>query len=536
MRIGDWKIGVRLGGCFGLLILFALIISVMDIDNIQSLSELTDKLYRDPYAVSTATLRIDRTIVKMHRAMKDVALAKNAAGIDAAAGTVAGFEQEAYKDFDLINDRFVGNKRQVEAARKLFADWKPIRDEVLAFMRTGAGQEAADVTQGKGAAHVQALNKAIGDLLESAQGRADGFVKNAAAARDRALLIAYVMIGLVILAGVVLAVFMTRSITLPMKHAVSVSNSIAANDLTVRIATGRRDETGQLLASMKKMVDNLSGTISINASAAMSLSEAASEQAAALEESSSSLEEMASMTSQNADNANEANNIVKKTSQDMHTANDAMSKLTTSMADITQASEETSKIIKTIDEIAFQTNLLALNAAVEAARAGEAGAGFAVVADEVRNLAMRAAEAARNTADLIEGTVKKVKDGSELVNKTNEAFTEVAAGSAKVGELVAEIAAASKEQADGVEQVNKAVAEMDRVVQANAANAEEMAASMAVFKVSGKASTGPGGTVQKRAVSPKKADPPRAKKLPAPSSRALTPEEVIPLDDDFADF
>ena len=159
-----------------------------------------------------------------------------------------------------------------------------------------------------------------------------------------------------------------------------------------------------------------------------------------------------------------------------------MKQMTSSMDDISSASAETSKIIKTIDEIAFQTNLLALNAAVEAARAGEAGMGFAVVADEVRNLAQRAAEAAGNTADLIEGTVKKVQVGSDLVTKTNEIFQEVTEGSAKMGELVAEIAAASQEQARGIEQVNIAVAQMDKVIQQNAAGAEELASAMAAFK------------------------------------------------------
>ncbi|MGD9971534.1 MAG: methyl-accepting chemotaxis protein [Desulfatirhabdiaceae bacterium] len=212
-------------------------------------------------------------------------------------------------------------------------------------------------------------------------------------------------------------------------------------------------------------------------SASQSLAEGASEQASSIEETSASLEEMSSMTKRNAGNAGQADALMKTARQVVDKANSSMNQLIVSMEEISNASEETSKIIRTIDEIAFQTNLLALNAAVEAARAGEAGAGFAVVADEVRNLAMRAADAAKNTSTLIEGTVKKVRDGSELVTRTNEAFQQVATSSAKVAGLVGEIAAASGEQAQGIGQVTVAVTEMDRVTQQNAASAEESASA-----------------------------------------------------------
>ena len=231
----------------------------------------------------------------------------------------------------------------------------------------------------------------------------------------------------------------------------------------------------KIIARINDNADQVAAASGQISSASRSLAEGASEQASSLEETSSSLEEMASMTRQNADNATQADNLMKEANKTVEHANTSMEKLTISMKDISEASEETQKIVKTIDEIAFQTNLLALNAAVEAARAGEAGAGFAVVADEVRNLAMRAADAAKNTSGMIEGTVKKIKDGSDLVTTTNEAFTEVATSASKVGELVGEIAAASNEQAQGIEQVNKAVAEMDKVTQQNAANAEESA-------------------------------------------------------------
>lgn len=212
-------------------------------------------------------------------------------------------------------------------------------------------------------------------------------------------------------------------------------------------------------------------------SACQSLASGATEQAASIEETSSSLEEMASMTRQNADNATQANQIMQETNNMVSQAHQSMNDLNRSMQDISQASEETQKIVKTIDEIAFQTNLLALNAAVEAARAGEAGAGFAVVADEVRNLALRAAESSRNTAALIDGTVSRIGSGVKLVSATGEAFEAVKNNSEKVGHLIGEIAAASGDQAQGIEQVNRAVSEMNHVTQQNAAISEESASA-----------------------------------------------------------
>jgi len=206
--------------------------------------------------------------------------------------------------------------------------------------------------------------------------------------------------------------------------------------------------------------------------ASQSLSENSSHQAASVEQTSSSLEEMAAMTKQNADNAAQADRLMKAAVTVIRNADETVEKLTVSMKEIITASEETSRIVKTIDEIAFQTNLLALNAAVEAARAGETGAGFAVVAAEVRNLAMKTAEAAKNTSVLIESTVNKIRSGAEFVKTTEHAFTEVASGAEKVSELVSEIAQASNEQAEGISQISKSVSVMDRVTQQNAADAQ----------------------------------------------------------------
>lgn len=212
-------------------------------------------------------------------------------------------------------------------------------------------------------------------------------------------------------------------------------------------------------------------------SSSQTLAQGTSEQAASVEETSASLEEISAMTKQDADNAVQADSLMKKTTTVIQKSEASMKKLAASMEEISAASAETQKIVKTIDAIAFQTNLLALNAAVEAARAGEAGAGFAVVADEVRNLAMRAAEAARNTSSLIEGTVQKIRAGSILMDETSESFNAVSQSTNKIALLISEITRLSGEQARAINQVNLAISRIDSVTQSNAAVAQEVAAA-----------------------------------------------------------
>jgi methyl-accepting chemotaxis protein len=263
---------------------------------------------------------------------------------------------------------------------------------------------------------------------------------------------AYIVGGTIaaIVMGLIFAVVMTRMITKPIHLVIEGLNNGA---------------------------DQVTAASTDVATSSQSLAEGASEQAAAIQETSASLEELSSMTRRNADNAAQTRVMMKEAKEVVEKASSELNQMIIAVEDIAKTSEQIEKIIKTIDEIAFQTNLLALNAAVEAARAGEAGAGFSVVAEEVRNLAIRAAEAAKSTNTLIENSIKSVKRGSELTSSTQDAFTANKDISMKIANLIDEIDTASQEQAKGIEQINKAVVEMDTVIQRNASSAQEAAAA-----------------------------------------------------------
>jgi methyl-accepting chemotaxis protein len=305
---------------------------------------------------------------------------------------------------------------------------------------------------------------------------------------------------------------------------------------------------GRIARGLDTASDEVTSASSQIATTSQELAAGAAEQASSLEEIASSMEEMSSMSRRNADNAQQAKAMMKEAQGVVTDVDQHMSSLSAAMTEIARSSEETANILKTIDEIAFQTNLLALNAAVEAARAGEVGAGFAVVAEEVRNLALRASEAAKNTSILIENTMDDVKNGTHLTQTTKEAFNRNMEITTKIGCLVEEIASASDEQVHGIEQVGRAVAEMDKVTQQTAANAEESASAseemnaqavmmkdivMRLTAVIDGCSNGKAARLAEPV--PKEQPQPAGRKEPL--AREIRPEQIIPFDDkDFRDF
>jgi len=300
-----------------------------------------------------------------------------------------------------------------------------------------------------------------------------------------------VAVVVAVLLSATMGFFLVRAITLPLGRAITIADRIANGNLDTNIMVTSNDETGQLLAALKTMSEKLFETVADVRTAAgnvatgaaqisagnINLSQRTEEQASSLEETASSMEEMTSTVKQNADNADQASQLAQTARDQAEAGGNVVSQAVTAMGEINQSSSKIADIISVVEEIAFQTNLLALNAAVEAARAGEQGRGFAVVASEVRVLAGRSADAAKEIKNLIEDSVNKVKVGSELVDKSGETLKEIVTGVKKVTDIVFEIAAASQEQSAGIDQVNKAITQMDEMTQMNASLVEEAAAA-----------------------------------------------------------
>jgi len=305
----------------------------------------------------------------------------------------------------------------------------------------------------------------------------------------RTTLISVLCVSLVLCVGI--GYFIAQLIAKPLVATVETLDKVADGDLTASVEVHSEDEVGTMAKSLNRTIEemrraltdvrtsaeSMASSSQELASASEELSSGAQEQASSLEETTATLEEITSTVKQNADNAKQANQVAVGSRDTAEKGGSVVTEAVAAMGEINEASKNIADIITTIDEIAFQTNLLALNAAVEAARAGEQGRGFAVVATEVRNLAQRSATSAKEIKRLIGDSVRKVENGSGLVNKSGETLHQIIDSVKRVTDIVAEIAAASREQSLGIEQVNKAMVQMDQVTQTNSAQTEELSAT-----------------------------------------------------------
>jgi methyl-accepting chemotaxis protein len=390
-----------------------------------------------------------------------------------------------------------------ERGRVLFADasakrksFQDARAKVSALHKAGDDDAAAALV-------ASAMLPAAESYVKSVQGletyQAELSDANIAAAKADVVNTEMLLLGLLAgggLIGMGMAWYTARSITQPLKQALSVASAIANNDLSRPVHSQRRDELGELLRELDQMRNSLhqvvsqvrgsSGSIT-TASAEIAtgnqdLSERTEQTSSNLQQAASSMEQLTGAVRQSADSARQAEQLASSAAEVAARGGQVVSEVVATMNEINTSSKRISDIIGVIDGIAFQTNILALNAAVEAARAGEQGRGFAVVASEVRSLAGRSAEAAREIKVLIGASVDKVESGSRLVANAGHTMTEIVSSVQRVSDIIGEITAAASEQSDGIGQINSAVSQLDQMTQQNAALVEQSAAAAESLK------------------------------------------------------
>jgi methyl-accepting chemotaxis protein len=455
---------------------------------------LGEQVYRE-HAVAVAHLRAANTqLANKARMMRNIILDSNfnTAHVHQSAAGHAQYGDKFNKEFAAFKDGIIDGSQRNKAAEaeKLVKELDTKENQIIDLARASKVKEANDelTATRQLMGHVDRLLDELSAITfeDMKRAREDATLTY----QNTIVVVAGVLAGAVILAFIV-GLWIARIISKPLLFLSESVAQIATGDLTVEVKATPNDEVGRATNSIGNMIAQirqLIEKIQISAdqvaagseqmlSSSQGLSSGSQEQASSLEETTASLEEITSAVKQNADNADQANHLAVAARDVAEKGGQVVGSAVCAMSDINQASRKIVDIITAIDDIAFQTNLLALNAAVEAARAGEQGRGFAVVAAEVRNLAQRSAAAAKEIKGLIQDSVRKVEAGSDLVSKSGQTLAEIVASVRRVTDLMAEIAATSKEQSTGITQVNRAVAQMDSVVQRNAAQAEELSAA-----------------------------------------------------------
>jgi methyl-accepting chemotaxis protein len=497
MKIGNLKIGVRLGLGFGLILLMIAIMASISIFSMAKIQKNFD------FNVKVTDVKVEALHDLRQVIMESIVIGRNIALLT----EPAAIELEnkkltvARKEYGRLFDKL---KLMVTPEEKLLLDKVAVASQVAveAQKKVAALAQAfeTDAAMKMTIVEVQPLQlkmvDAIGDLITFIGKNADAANDDAGQTLATARLVTLLMAGMAGVFGCLIAWWVTRSIAAPLAAAVTVARRVAGGDLGAHITVKSSDETGKLMQAMKEMTEHLASTISQVrngtdtiviasgqiASGNLELSGRTEQQASALEETASTMEQLTSTVKQNANHARQANQKAVLASEVAVRGGAEVAQVVETMGSIHESSRKIGDIIGVIDGIAFQTNILALNAAVEAARAGEQGRGFAVVATEVRSLAQRSAAAAKEIKSLIANSVEKVDVGSKLVEQAGKTMDEVVVSIRNVTDIMGDITAASNEQSDGIEMVNQAIAQMDQMTQQNAALVEEEAAATASLK------------------------------------------------------
>ena len=527
------KIAAKLIISYILIAMIAGVVGLIGIINIEKIDALDTQLY----VVHTATLpdlsKAAEVYQRQRVALRDLFLAKDADGRQKVVDTFNTLDVTMKESLEAFKEGEKDTRvlKTLDTLHQELNNYVTLRSEIIEYIEANQVEEAYKLlTSSRGVQMVDGAQKAIEELMRLKDELAKQCSDTNSAAANMATVTMIIVMIMGMLIAVILGLFIARIIGKPVSKMVEAANKLAIGDINVSVESNTKDEIGSLAESFNKMISNIQEqamtiqriaegdlTVEVNIKSEMDflgkrlyemvmknneilaniasvseqvaigskqvsdssigLSQGATEQASSVQELTASLEEISSQTNLNAENANQANDLAKNAMTNALQGNTQMKEMLQAMEEINESSASISKIIKVIDEIAFQTNILALNAAVEAARAGQHGKGFAVVAEEVRNLAARSANAAKETTDMIEGSIKKVEGGTKIARDTAEALNKIVSSIEKVTRLVNDIAVASDEQSIGIKQVNQGIMQVSQVVQNNSATSEESAAA-----------------------------------------------------------
>ena len=494
------------------------------------------KADKELYNINTTSISHSGNAAAKFQRVRYFALEMTIVNNDQNKGTCRTVIDEMSKEIDELLESLhttISSKDTRATLDQIEADWTSYEtylQQVIDFVDEGKISEAQHIMQQETTELGDRLRENFLNLMNQSDQEAIEKVDNNRALAIRSTIIMGILILLGVTASILLGTFIARMIGKPIHTVVDAADKLALGDVNISLQEDRKDEIGHLVNAFNRMISNIKEqamvaermaagdmTVQVNvhsdqdllglklreivvnnhqvlsnisvaseqiaegssqiAGSSMALSQGAAEQASSIEELTAALEEISGQTNINAQNARQVNDLAESVRGNAEKGNTQMQQMLQSMSEINDASSSISKVIKVIDDIAFQTNILALNAAVEAARAGQHGKGFAVVAEEVRNLAARSANAAKETTEMIEGSIKKTEAGSKIANETANALEDIVKGIEKVAGLVSDIATASNEQAVGIDQISQGIMQVSQVVQNNSATAQESAAA-----------------------------------------------------------
>jgi methyl-accepting chemotaxis protein len=486
-------IGTRLAIGYAVVIALLLAMAFVGIMRIEAVNANTDVIVNDRYVKIALANTIQDKVDLRSRALRTALIATDPEVVKEevakAMGTTATIEDALAKlQATIRTPQGTAALKQTVDARKPFID---ASNRLSELALAGRRDEAASFLMTSLIPKQNAYLNALQGLIDSQVDGMRGFAADAAAQARSATITMTALAAAATLLATALGFAITRSITRPIARAVELARTVAAGDLSARIEVTSRDETGQLLAALRAMIESLVAVVgkvrhssdciatgsSQIATGNADLSQRTEEQASNLQQTAASMEQLTATVRNNSDTARQATQLAGSAATAATQGGTVVDQVVATMGDIDASSRKIAEIIGVIDGIAFQTNILALNAAVEAARAGEQGRGFAVVAGEVRSLAQRSAEAAKQIKGLISDSVDKVQAGTQQVAAAGRAMSDIVAQVRRVNDLIGEISAATLEQTQGIGQVGDAVSQLDQVTQQNAALVEESAAA-----------------------------------------------------------